>query len=130
MLAAEEKRVELYYSDFVLDELIDITSRPAVRSKLKITAAAVDRIVGVLRNSAARIDWVPHVYDHRLDPNDSPYVDLAVAANATLLVSRDNDLLRLMDTTRPEGRDFRTRFPRLRVLNPVMFLRELNEVPG
>jgi hypothetical protein len=42
------------------------------------------------------------------------------------LVSRDNDLLDLMDQTKPEGKGFAERFPGLQILDPVAFLRALS----
>ena len=50
---------------------------------------------------------------------------LAVAADAKLIVSRDKDLLDLMDSAKPEAADFQARFPLLRILDPVLFLREI-----
>jgi predicted nucleic acid-binding protein len=68
---------------------------------------------------------VPTLYEHPHDPDDSHYVNLALAAGARLVVSRDRDLLNLMETNRPEGEEFRRRFPELRILDPVEMLREL-----
>jgi len=53
------------------------------------------------------------------------YVNLALAADARLIVSRDNDLLDLMDSTKPGAIAFQKQYPSLRVLNPVVFLREV-----
>ena len=49
-------------------------------------------------------------------------MNLAVAAQATLIVTRDNKLLNLMDAGRPEANQFQARFPFLRILNLVQFL--------
>ncbi len=51
-------------------------------------------------------------------PNDLPYLNLAVASRAEFLVSWDDDLLDLM-----QDPSFVARFPRLRIVNPVTFLR-------
>ena len=53
-------------------------------------------------------------------PKDEPYLDLAVAAGARYLVSRDRDLLDLMNDAQ-----FRQRFPELIVLDPPAFLRAI-----
>ena len=48
-------------------------------------------------------------------------------ADAKRIVSRDKDLLDLMDAMKPEAADFQGRFPLLRILDPVSFLREIGE---
>jgi predicted nucleic acid-binding protein len=53
-------------------------------------------------------------------------VNLAVAAQANLIVSRDKDLLDLGNPARPESTEFHRRFPTLRILEPVQFLLELD----
>jgi predicted nucleic acid-binding protein len=63
------------------------------------------------------------------DPDDEPVINLAIHVKATYLVTRDRDLLDLMDLTRPEGKEFRERYPGLQVLDPVAFVRALNDPP-
>jgi uncharacterized protein len=72
------------------------------------------------------MEQAPVVFTYERDPDDAHYVNLALAANANLIVSRDRDLLDLADTTRPEAIEFRRQFPTLRILEPVQFLRELD----
>ena len=64
------------------------------------------------------------VPDFPRDPKDEPYINLALAANADYLVTRDNDLLDLMNDS-----DFRQQFPGLTILDPVAFLRVLSPPP-
>jgi len=71
---------------------------------------------------------VPAVFEFPRDPNDAHYVDLALAAQAKLIVSRDLDLLSLGDPSTPEGREFRARFPDLEILTPSELLRLLDRV--
>jgi uncharacterized protein len=68
---------------------------------------------------------VPGQFQYDRDPKDEPYVDLALAAQAVYLVSRDKDLLEL---TADEG--FRERFPGLMVLDPAALLREMAPAEG
>jgi predicted nucleic acid-binding protein len=68
---------------------------------------------------------VPRVFDHPRDPKDEPYIDLAAAVEADHLVTRDNDLLYLTTDHSIEAKQFRQRFPSLRVLTPVDFLATL-----
>jgi len=71
---------------------------------------------------AEMVDAVPPRYLHPIDPDDSHYIDLALAANAKLIVSWDNHLLSLTDDNVPAGQDFRSRFPELMILSPVQLL--------
>jgi predicted nucleic acid-binding protein len=66
------------------------------------------------------------VFVYPRDPDDEPYINLAVASDARYLVTWDNDLLELMDEKMPAGSDFRQRFPHLLILNPVALIREIS----
>ena len=68
----------------------------------------------------SRIDLVPVSFRYR-DPDDEPYLNLAIAVSADYLVTRDNDLLDLMQDSA-----FRVRFPSLTILDPVTALRLLD----
>jgi predicted nucleic acid-binding protein len=52
-------------------------------------------------------------------------LNLAIEAGADFLITRDNDLLDLMKWEREEGREFQKRFRRLKVIDPVAFLKEI-----
>jgi predicted nucleic acid-binding protein len=67
------------------------------------------------------------VFEHLIDPRDGPYIDLAVAAEALVITSRDKHLLNLMNPAKPWSPDFRLRFPKLRVTCPEGFLQELRD---
>ena len=58
------------------------------------------------------------------DPDDEMYINLAIVANATHLVSRDQDLLDLMTSTEV-GRQFRSRYPFLRIMKAAEFVAEM-----
>ena len=51
------------------------------------------------------------------DPDDEPYLNLAIAAGASFIVSWDDDLVSLMEQTQ-----FRKEYPSLSVVTPVSFL--------
>jgi predicted nucleic acid-binding protein len=80
----------------------------------------VKTFVDTAMRQAVMLSDVPHVFTYPRDPDDEPYVDLAVAVGATYLVSRDKDLLELMHDP-----DFGARFPRLAILDPVALLRAM-----
>jgi putative PIN family toxin of toxin-antitoxin system len=117
----------LFISAHVVDELADVAAWPHIVKKYGINANAVAEFVNEIKKHATFVDDVPHVFDFPRDPKDAHYVDLAVAASAKLIVSRDKDLLSLADVTTPEGQDFRIRFPDIEILTPPALLRMLEE---
>jgi predicted nucleic acid-binding protein len=59
---------------------------------------------------------------YRRDPKDEPYINLAIAAGADYLTSRDKVLLDLM-----KDPEFTSKYPGIRILDPASLLRELEE---
>ncbi|HSO75439.1 MAG TPA: putative toxin-antitoxin system toxin component, PIN family, partial [Blastocatellia bacterium] len=76
-----------------------------------------------LKENATFLESVPATFSYDRDPKDEMYINLALAAGAVYMVTRDNDLLHLMKES-DIGRDFRQRYPSLTILDPVAFLRE------
>ena len=68
---------------------------------------------------------VPRRFELPRDPEDEPYLNAAIESGAQFLVTRDRDLLDLMNLDTKQGRDFQFRFPQLKILNPVEFLEAL-----
>jgi predicted nucleic acid-binding protein len=50
------------------------------------------------------------------------YINLAIVANAAYLVSRDKDLLELMTTSTDVAKQFRLRYPFLRIIKAADFI--------
>jgi putative PIN family toxin of toxin-antitoxin system len=119
---AAVQRVKLFISAYVFAELRELTEEPKVGTKYQLTVEILDEFFEKLTTAAVFIETVPRVFEFPRDPDDAHYVDLAVAAGAKLIVSRDKDLLSLADSSTPEGRDFKTRFPDLQVLTPPQLL--------
>lgn len=74
------------------------------------------------------IKEVPRAFEYPRDPTDEPYINLAIAAHAKYLVSRDKDLLDLMTATDLESKQFRQRFRFLRIIDPAGLLHEIKEL--
>ena len=83
-----------------------MASRPKVQRKYQLSPEMIEQFCRDLVGHATVVDFIPHVFDFPRDPDDAHYVDLAVAVNAKLVVSRDQDLLSLRDPSTAEGRDF------------------------
>lgn len=114
----ESAAVRLVVSPAILAEVRDVLTRPKVRAKfLHLTPERVGLFLQKLATVAAVVSDVPDAGVPLRDPDDLPYLNPAVAANAGYLVSRDNDLLDLA-----ADQTFAARFPRLRIVDPATFL--------
>lgn len=119
--AVREGRVTLLLSPEILTEVRDVLSRPKVLRKFPaLTQEAIDVFLRELADRAVTILDVPSLFRLPRDPKDEPYINLAIHAQVSYLVSRDNDLLDLMD-----DKAFRQEFAGLTILDPVSFLRLL-----
>lgn len=125
--AAADGRCSLFISEFVLDELRDVTSRSSIVARFRFTDERLKLFLESLVELATMVGDVPHVFEFPRDPKDARYVDLAVAAQAKLIVSRDLDLLSLGDSATADGRDFKSRFPELQILTPTELLQLLSQ---
>ncbi len=126
----DDSIISLFVSNDILDEVRDVLSRPKIRQKnLRITDQRVDALLTRLAEQGTLLESVPKHFSYERDPKDEKYINLAVEANASYLVSRDNDLLDLMREDLAVGKDFRQQFPTLMILNPVAFLRQIEQLP-
>jgi putative PIN family toxin of toxin-antitoxin system len=117
----EAGRFTLYVSDEILEEARDVLNRPKLRARNpRITDEAVQKTFDLLSQFAYPVTDVPKVFSLPRDPDDEPYLDLALAANADYLVTWDKDMLDLMNEE-----SFRSQYPGLAILNPVALLQAL-----
>lgn len=119
-------RISLFVSEAVLRELGDVLNRPAIRQKLSgLTDRLVNALLQKVGSRAILIRNVPEEFHYERDPKDEAYVNLAIVTNATFLVSKDNDLLDLMTSASEQALRFRVRYPFMRIMNAVDFVREM-----
>jgi putative PIN family toxin of toxin-antitoxin system len=112
----------LCLSTEVLAEVTDVLSRPKTRRRFpQLTQERTRTFLEKVRAKATFFDSVPNVFSLARDPDDEPYVNLALAAGAKYLVTRDKDLLDLMS-----DQMFQQRFPHLTILEPAAFLRSVS----
>jgi putative PIN family toxin of toxin-antitoxin system len=117
----DEGRVILCVSAEVLAEVRDVLTRPKTLRRFPLLSPEwVESFVQNAESKAVLLTAVPHAVALERDPKDEPYVNLALAAKAKYLVSRDRDLLDLM-----KDKDFRQRHPDLVILDPTAFLEEI-----
>ena len=124
---AFEGKAKLFVSPQVLDEIREVASNPILLPKLRIRPDRLNVLIENLPKAGVLIPIVPQLWTYPRDPDDALYVNLAVAAGAGAIVSRDRDLLDLMDPSKPHAADFQSRFPNLKILDPLQFLREMGE---
>ena len=123
----ESGEIELFISKPTMAELRRVLEYPEVLAiSPHMTPERIARFLRWLTFRATLLRRVPHVWDYPRDPHDEPYLDLADAAEADFLVTRDKDLLSLMTAHAPIARQFRRGTHPLRVLDPVGFLKALS----
>ena len=93
---------------------------------MKLVPDRIEEFFTAIEVVSTLLDGYASVFDHPRDPDDADYVNLAVAAGAKYIVTRDNDLLDLMDASKPDAIEFQPRFAEIRVVNPVTFLQEID----
>jgi putative PIN family toxin of toxin-antitoxin system len=117
----EAGHLALSVSDTILAEVRDVLGRPRIRAKNPtVTDEMVEDFFRRIDQVAQKIDNIPASYSLPRDPDDEPYLNLALAVDADYLVTRDNDLIDLM-----QDATFRAQYPRLTILNPVALLQIL-----
>lgn len=125
---AQRGRLKLFVSDYVLQEIRELPSK--IRPRFAVTPEKVERLIQDLAKYAEAVSDVSPLYTHPIDPDDSHYVNLAVAAGAMLIVSRDRHLLNLSDPTREEAKEFLRQFPSLTVTTPDALSEKLRRRPA
>ncbi|MBA2732909.1 MAG: putative toxin-antitoxin system toxin component, PIN family [Acidobacteria bacterium] len=124
---AESSLIQLFVSREVLTEVEDVLNRPEIREHFPDLS---DEIVGAFLKRLPKLSMlirlVPKEFSYSRDEEDEPYINLAVAAGADFIISRDRDLLDLMTGHTNECKEFRQRFRSLRVVEPAEFLKLVN----
>jgi putative PIN family toxin of toxin-antitoxin system len=116
-----EGKIRLFWSDYVLNEVRQICEKPTPK-RLGVHRDQIESLIARLKPVAHLVENPPSVFIHPIDPKDSHYVDLAVASDAKLIVSRDKHLLNLMNPSKPGAQQFKATFPNLAVLQPEQLL--------
>jgi len=124
--AAFDDQVTLFIADFVISEIREIPNKPTP-AKAGVTLKKVEDLVQMLLAKAEFVSEVPPVFIHPIDPDDSDYVNLALAVDAKLIVSRDRHLLNLNNPAKPWSANFRARYPDMRIISAERLLGEIRQ---
>jgi putative PIN family toxin of toxin-antitoxin system len=123
----DDGTMQLCLSPDVLAEIDDVLHRPEILRKFPLLESADSQtLLLTARSKALLLATVSRAFSLPRDPDDEPYTDLAIAADAKYLVTwNDRHLTYLMRQETPEGVDFCRRFPTLKIVDPPTFLAEI-----
>jgi putative PIN family toxin of toxin-antitoxin system len=116
--AFREGRFTLVTSEPLLEELVDVLTRPRILERIGLTSAEIVALVAFIRERAV---IVPVLGEVRLcrDPDDDAVIETALLGHADVVVSRDEDLTRDWEVVEPLAQ------AGVRVLTVSEFLRVL-----
>lgn len=123
----EAKVVKLFVSEKTLKELEDVLNREFIKERFKYTDEVINEFLDKVRNVAVVLKNIPKVFSLPRDVDDEEYINLAARAEVLYIVTRDNDLLDLMTGYDVESKEFRQKFRRLKIVEPLEFLRIVEE---
>jgi putative PIN family toxin of toxin-antitoxin system len=84
----------LLYAQSLLEELVDVLNRPRIRLKYGVTGADIQTLVGLILLRGEPVAPQRRFTACR-DPMDDKFLEVAVAGQADVIVSGDQDLLAL-----------------------------------
>lgn len=93
--AARSQQLTLFTSQELLDELQTVLNRPKFATRLQIAGTTASKLIGQYAALARIVVPAPLPTTICDDPDDDAVIACAVAANAEVIVSGDDDLLRL-----------------------------------
>lgn len=124
----EKGRVQLFVSNEVLLEIEDVLNRPEVRACFpNLSDETAGAFLKRLQNLSDFVTNVPKRFGYSRDEDDESYINLAIEVSADFIVSRDRDLLDLMTGYADDCKEFRQRFRKLNVIEPIELLKEIED---
>jgi len=113
--------ISLFVSEPIIREVRDALNRTEIRRQLPgINDRIVNAFLTKFEAKAILIANVPEEFHYECDRDDEMYINLAI--DAAYLVSLDKDLLDLMTTSTDIARQFRSRYPFLRIMTAAGFI--------
>jgi putative PIN family toxin of toxin-antitoxin system len=114
---AFKHKITVAVSRATLAEVEEVLLRSELR--LKYPLLMDERVTELLDRLFYRgiyLRQVRQYFTYPRDPKDEPQLNLAIEVKADYLISRDNDLLDLMDWHKEEGRELQKRFSFLKIV--------------
>lgn len=125
--ACENRRAILLLSRAVISEYRAVLMDDRIAKARGVSANDMELVLRRLRYFGETLKQVRSRFAFDRDPADAKFIELAIAGVATHLITCDNDLLSLESSHSDAARRFRQRLPRIHVLGPADYVRELEE---
>ena len=120
--------ITLLLSPAVLEECREVMTRPEFLEKFKtVSESLIERFLEHIAKKSSFHRSVTAHYTFPRDPDDEPYINLAIDGKADYLVTRDNDLLDLMTDFDTTSKEFRQKTRPLKIVSPHTFLEIVRE---
>ena len=87
----QQGRLTPLYTAAMLDELLDVFSRPHIQRRYNIDATAIEALFSLLQAVGEPVIPRVQVVDCR-DPKDNKFLEAALAGRADCIISGDDDL--------------------------------------
>ena len=115
--------ISLFVSEPIIREVREVLNRAEIRRQLPgISDRIVNAFLTKLEAKAILITNVPEEFHYERDPDDEMYINLALVTHAAYLLSQDKDLLDLITTSTDIARQFRSRYPFLRIMTAASLI--------
>ncbi len=119
----EQGKIAVAVSRDTLAEVREVLSRPHLRERFRqLNDEKVAGLIELLTYKGYYLRRAGNYFTYPRDPDDEPYLNLAIEVEADYLISRDSDLLDLMKWEQETGREFQRRFRFLKIVTPMEFL--------
>jgi putative PIN family toxin of toxin-antitoxin system len=124
----EQGQISIAVSRATLAEIEDVLSRSHLCLKYpQLTDGRVEALLDRLLYRGIYLRQVRQHFTYPRDPKDEPQLNLAIEVESDYIISRDNDLLDLMNWQQEAGREFQRRFRFLKIVTPEEFLRVMEQ---
>lgn len=114
LFALRQRRFEIVYTTAILIEIIDVLSRPKIRTKYQLQPQDAEAMINLIRQRGYLVSPLQRITYCR-DPKDNKFLEAALAGKANWLVCGDADLLDMVI------------FQTIPILRPTEFLAKLKK---
>jgi predicted nucleic acid-binding protein len=123
--ALYDGRVRLVMSQAAIDEIRDVLNRVELRARLGLTPERVDKVIGETLRLAEWVQDVPNAFSWPHHPDDDHNFNLAIAARADRLVTREPRIRQIEGNFPQDWARFHALAPQVRIVEPHELAAEL-----